>query len=195
MTSRQGISHTRIHPAHQPVVDRLEAKYAHLGLRFDTGFAGSVPVQANGRIGRRFFYFRFRGDTASLKIGSPEHGRDASMRKDRRVKARRKLRRKDDSGFFGLHGAYFDLRRDDGFSRYPSVVVRYAVINDVTGEPYNGSLEQDEAEALFVQLMENLVPARKPIMASRHYRRLIKGQRSWPMESTGVITKGTKRRR
>lgn len=197
MTGHPGIKHTRIHPSHAPVVARLEDKYAHLGLRFDTGFAGSVPVQAGGRIGRRFFYFRFRGDTASLTIGSPERGREATQRKDRRVKALRTLRRGDDSGFFGLHGARMDLRRGDKWTdRYPSAPVRYAVINDVTGERYNGALEQDEAEALFVQLMDALVPARKPVMGWPQFRLTSKGQRSFPMEHTrGVIAKASKRRR
>jgi hypothetical protein len=196
MTGHPGTNHTRIHPSHAAVVARLEEKYAHMGLRFDTGFAGSVPVQASGRIGRRFFYFRFRGDCASLTIGSPDHARDASQRKARRIKALRTLRHNDDSGFFGLYGARLDLKRDSGLARHPSIPVRYAVINDVTGERYNGFLEQDEAEALFVQLMESLVPARKPVMGWPQFRLTSKGQRSFPMEHTrGVIAKPANLRR
>lgn len=195
MTSHPGVSHARIHPDHQAVVDRLETRYAALGLRFDSGFAGSIPVQASGRIGRRFFYFRFRGDTAALQIGSPDYKRDASYRKARHRKARRALRRNDDSGFFGLHGARLDLRRDDGFSRHPSRLSRYAVIGDVTGERYAGELTQEAAEALFNRLMADLAPARKPLTSGLQYRLIAKGQRSWPMGSTGVIRKRSKRRR
>lgn len=186
--------HRNIHPSHEAVVARLEAKYAHLGLRFYYGFGGSVPVQAWGRIGRRFFYFRFRGDCASLTIGSPDRRGDAARYKARRVKALRTLRRKDDSGFFGLFGAERDLRRDKGQEWYPSIPVRYAVINDVTGERYAGFLEQDEAEALFIRLMEDLVPARRTPRPGRYYRLVVKGQRSWPMDSSGVIRKPSKRR-
>lgn len=186
--------HRNIHPAHEAVVARLEAKYAHLGMRFYNGFGGSVPVQAWGRIGRRFFYFRFRGDCASLTVGSPDRRGDAARYKARRVKALRTLRRKDDSGFFGLFGAQRDLRRDTGQEWYPSSPVRYAVINDVTGERYAGALEQEEAEALFVRLMEDLGPARKTRRPGRHYRLIVKGQRSWPMDSSGAIRKPSKRR-
>ncbi|QOD05662.1 hypothetical protein [Pseudarthrobacter sp. BIM B-2242] len=186
--------HRNIHPSHTAVVARLEEKYAHLGVRFYQGFAGSVPVQAYGRIGRRFFYFRFRGDCASLTIGSPDRRGDAARYKAQRVKALRTLRRKDDSGFFGLYGALRDLRRGTGQEWYPSIPVRYAVINDVTGERYAGCLEQDEAEALFVRLMEDLGPARKQTRVGRHYRLIARGQRSWPMNSSGVIQKPSKRR-
>lgn len=54
-----------IHPSHLEAVERLEAKYAGHGFRFDTGFAGSLPVQASGRIRRRYFYVRFHSDGAS----------------------------------------------------------------------------------------------------------------------------------
>lgn len=183
-------------PANQEdLITELTRRYAGLGIRFDTGFVGSVPVQASGRIGRRFFYFRFRGDTASLSIGNPELRADASRAKLNRRRSLRKFRRGITDDWFGDFLITRDLRRDDSLDRHPSRAVRYAVINDVTGDQYNGFLEPEEAGALFVRLMENLVPARKPLMASRHYRVLIKGQRSWPMESTGVITKGTKRRR
>lgn len=85
-----------IHPSHLETVERLEAKYAEHGLRFDSGFAGSVPVQASGRIGRRYFYFRFRHDSAPLSIGSPDHGRNAAHAKRDRRRSLRTLRRKQE---------------------------------------------------------------------------------------------------
>lgn len=186
--------HRNIHPTHEAVVARLEAKYAHLGIRFYQGFAGSVPVQAYGRIGRRFFYFRFRGDCASLTIGSPDRRGDAARYKARRRKALRTLRRKDDSGFLGLYGARRDLRRGTGQEWYPSIPVRYASISDVTGDPYNGFLETEEAEALFVQLMETLGPARRPLLGDKQFLLTFNGPRTFPLNSSGAIRKPSKRR-
>jgi len=34
-----------------------------------TSYGGSVPVQAEGNIGGKVFYFRFRGDRGSLTVG------------------------------------------------------------------------------------------------------------------------------
>lgn len=50
------------------VASLLEEKYKHRGLRFD-GFGGSHPVQADGEIDGEEFYFRFRGDSATLEVG------------------------------------------------------------------------------------------------------------------------------
>lgn len=135
------------------LIAELEAKYADRKIRFDTGFVGSVPVQASGRIGSRYFYFRFRHDSASLKVGSPERKRDSGRDKTKRRKARRALRRGAVDGIMGFI-ARRDLRRgDDVLDTFPSHVLRYAVNNDVTGDEYNGSLAAKEALDLFVQLM------------------------------------------
>jgi hypothetical protein len=110
------------------------------------------------------------------------------------VKALRTLRRKDDSGFLGLYGARQDLRRGTGQDWYPAIPVRYAVISDVTGDPYNGFLETEEAEALFIQLMENLGPARRPILGDKQFLLTFNGPRTMPLNSSGVIRKPSRRR-
>lgn len=179
MTGHAQTTHRRIHPAHQAVVDRLEEKYAHLRLRFDTGFAGSVPVQASGRIGRRYFYFRFRGDTATLTIGSPDLRRTRGQEKRQRVKALRALRRLKSDDIMDRFWAELGLKPNVFSDRYPSVPVRWAAITDVTGERYAGSLEQDEAEALFSRLMTDLTPA-KPTLDPRHAKAVWKGRRTVP---------------
>jgi hypothetical protein len=196
MTGHPGIDHTRIHPSHADAVARLEERYAPLGLRFDTGFAGSVPVQASGKIGRRFFYFRFRHDTASLTIGSPDHRRDRAYAKAQRTKALRATRRFTGGDIMDRIWAEHGLKPSLRLERHPSIPVRWAAIHDVTGEQYAGSLETDEAEALFTRLMDSLAPARKPIMGWPQLRLTSRGQRSFPMEHTrGVIAKAAKRRR
>jgi hypothetical protein len=47
----------------------LEAKYADRGLKFTVSFAGAMPVQAFGYVDGMRFYFRFRGNSASLRVG------------------------------------------------------------------------------------------------------------------------------
>ena len=133
----------------------LADRYAPRSIRFDSGFVGSVPVQCYGRIGRRYFYFRFRGDSASLTIGSADHRRDASHAKHARRRALRQLRRGDDDGFGGFM-AQSELKRDKGLDRHPSRAVWYAAMHDVTGERYAGSLDAEESAELFVQLMDQL---------------------------------------
>jgi hypothetical protein len=185
---------TWIHPSHQEAVDRLEARYAQHGLRFDSGFAGALPVQASGRIGRRFFYFRFRHDSASLSVGSPDHRRNASYAKRDRRRALRTLRRKGAPlDTFDRFLAQRSLTPDRGLSRHPSILVRYAVINDVTGEEYAGTLEQAQAEQLFVRLFDDLKPVqyRPPF---RKLKALSRGSYTPPMETgKNVIRKRSER--
>lgn len=186
-----------IHPGQEELIASLTASYADQGIRFDTGFDGSVPVQCSGRIGRRFFYFRFRGDTTSLAIGNRERHQDAGRAKVARRHALRALRRGTTADDFGL-GDFFlrrSLREDNSLARHPSRLVRYAVIHDVTGERYNGSLEPDEAAALFIRLMADLQPVtiQRDFRSYKAYRR---GSSTYPMDPhEHVITKPAQRRR
>jgi hypothetical protein len=50
------------------VVSFLEAKYAAVGLKIKS-VGGFVPVQAEGNVDGKFFYFRFRHDNARLMVG------------------------------------------------------------------------------------------------------------------------------
>ncbi|GAA4035040.1 hypothetical protein GCM10023063_19230 [Arthrobacter methylotrophus] len=143
----------------EDLIARLTERYAGQRIRFHTGFVGSVPVQASGRIGRLFFYFRFRGDTASLTLGSADHRSAASRAKHARRKALRKLRRGVAVDWFGGFMLQQDLRRDTALDRHPSRAVWYAVRNDVTGERYAGDLEPEEAAELFIDMMSTLQPA------------------------------------
>ena len=193
MTSRL---YRNVPESHKDVIASLTERYAGQGIRFDTGFVGSVPVQASGRIGRRFFYFRFRGDCASLTIGSRNRREDGSFYKRDRTKALRTLRRwADDGDPFSLERfiAERNLKRNATLDRHPSVPVRYAVINDVTGEPYNGFLEPEEAAELFARLMDSLQPCtHRP--QYRKLRAMIRGSYTPPSRySQGIIRKPSKR--
>lgn len=52
-------------------VDKLQQLFPE--LCFET-FGGIVPVQAEGKIGVKDFYFRYRYDTASLTVGVKKAG-------------------------------------------------------------------------------------------------------------------------
>jgi hypothetical protein len=184
-----------IRPEQEDLIASLTERYADQNIRFDTGFVGSVPVQACGRIGRRFFYFRFRGDTASRTIGSPDLRRAASRAKHARRKALRKLRRGIKDDWFGDFMTARDLRRDTSLDRHPSRAVWYAVLNDVTGERYAGELEQEESAELFVELMGRLQLA-GPEPKFHKFRAMRRGSYTQPMpEHRTVIRMPSTRRR
>jgi hypothetical protein len=183
------VLHRNIPEEQAELIASLTERYADRGIRFDTGFVGSVPVQASGRIGRRYFYFRFRHDSASLTIGSADLRRAASRARHDRRRALRAFRR--DNGDDGFGGFFLQraLRRDNGLDRHPSIAAWYAVVNDVTGEPYAGELEPEEAAELFVQLMSDLVAVPQP-GRTPSYQALRRKSSTWPMNHTqGIIRK------
>lgn len=193
-----GPLYRNIHPDHEEIVTGLQERFAHLRLRMDSGFVGSVPVQCTGRIGRRYFYFRFRGDTASLTVGSADHRGEASRAKHARRKALRTLRRDtgaDDGDIFGSFVVRSNLRRSTGLGRHPSRAAWYAVRHDVTGERWAGELFQEEAAELFIDLLNTLQPAGR----APDFRRIASRSRAskmLPMGHTpGIIRKPSRTRR
>lgn len=182
----------------EAIIAELTQRYADQNIRFDTGFYGAVPVQASGRIGRRFFYFRFRGDHASLTIGSRNRREDGSHFKRDRTKALRTLRRlkgDQDPMDLWLYVAQRNLKRSTKLDRHPNIVVRYASINDVTGEPLNGFLDPGAAGDLFVRLMDSLQPSR---WRRPHWKlkAMMRGSYTLPSNyKQGIIRKRSKRTR
>lgn len=185
-----------VRPEQEALIAALTERYASQKIRFDTGFVGSIPVQACGRIGRQFFYFRFRGDSASLTLGTADLRRAASRAKHARRKALRELRRgQAEDDLFGFLTRR-NLRRDTSLDRYPSRPVWYAVINDVTGDEWAGELEPEEAAELFIRLMDMLqiVPARRA--GNRSFAALRRGSYTPPSDwKQGIIRKPSKNRR
>jgi hypothetical protein len=53
---------------HTKAANELKQKYKKQGLDFKS-YGGVVPFQAEGYINNKFFYFRFRSDTARLMVG------------------------------------------------------------------------------------------------------------------------------
>lgn len=186
----------QIRPEQEGLIAGLTERYAAEKIRFDTSFNGSIPVQACGRIGRQFFYFRFRSDSASLVLGKADRCRSASQAKHARRKALRTLRRGNEAE--GPWGSMVkkDLKKDTSLDRHPSCPVWYAVIYGVTGEPYAGALEAEESAELFVELMNRLepVPQRKSLV--HKFRAMRRGSYTPPSRWTqGIIRKPSKTRR
>ena len=179
MTGYPAVTHRSIHPDNQGTVDALEARYAHLGLRFDTGFEGSWPVQASGRIGRRFFYFRFKYDTATLTVGSPDRRRDAGYHRLQRVKALRATRRFNGSPI-DRFWAELGLRPTLHLDRHPSIKVRSAAVHDVTGDEYAHVLDGEMTEELFGKLVDGLKPDVYQNVGG-HLKGIIRGSRTSPL--------------
>lgn len=182
--------YARIPESQRDMLLQLEEKYP--GLRFDTGFLGSVPVQAEGRLGARWFYFRFRYDHASLIVGSPDRRAGSGQKKRARRKALRTLRRSTSLDMFDKFLAEQDLKPGrDGLEHYPQYLTRFAGISGVTGERYAGSLEDDEAAALFSELMDSLTDVTKADRPTG-FRNLARTRRGRTKPSTSglhVITK------
>lgn len=189
----------RIRHEQEPLIAGLEVKYQRIGLRFDSGFGGSSPVQANGRIGRRYFYFRFRHDHASLTVGHPDLRGMAGRDRRNRYKHRRAVRRgRYERWSFDYRIALMNLntRRDSVLARHPSNEVAYASISGVTGDPYAGTLTPEEAAVLFERLMADLKPVDPRLRCFRNGRKVFQRSSTIPMpEHRVVIVKPSKRRR
>lgn len=141
------------------VAARLEEKYAERGLKFTCVFSGSAPVQAFGIIDGYRFYFRYRSDKASIRIGfiaedraQREHERDMKFRQQRHAR---------------LGGGDKSLRElllsegpgplvPDGITDYPSSIRKEAYISGVLNDPYNGHLSPEQTEETFISLIEKL---------------------------------------
>lgn len=182
-------AHRRIHPDQTELIAGLELQFSHRRLRFDQAFGGSYPVQAGGRIGNEYFYFRFRHDAASLSVGKPHH---PSVDAGRRKKEAQKLRRKQRRGTATWDDLMFSGRLGAGLDRHPSRVRLYASVFPVTGEEHAGDLEPEAAAQLFTKLLGELKPV-PPRLHPRLLRRALRGVRTAPMNHRrGIIRKNKK---
>lgn len=188
--------HGHVQSRQAALITSLTDRCAGQGIRFDTGFDGTNPLWARGRIGRRFFTFLYRGDTASLTIGSPNHRDMDSRAKHARRKALRALRRsKDHESLPALPFLRRDLKRNTHLDRHPSRVVWHAVRHDVTGH-WGGSLEPEEAAEFFVELMSRLQLAGPQPKRPKFDDAIRRGSYTAPMpEHRTVIRKPSKRLR
>jgi hypothetical protein len=144
------------------VFHAIEERLSDRGLKFEDRGLGFVPVQAFGRIDGQRFYFRFRGDTASLTVGTFDEALELAewlWRKENDVTYGAQLTAEDANHLmFGMLIAQSNRTLETDLNFIPTRVTAWAVADDVTGEPYNGSLELDEFATLFERLVSELVP-------------------------------------
>lgn len=144
----------------------LEEMYVSRGLKFTQGFTGSFPVQAYGIIDGYRFYFRYRGDNASIRIGFiaddrlvKEHARDMAFY-NKRIE---KYRAEAEATGVSLESIMSDrFEREplqetlNGITDYPSSIRKQSYLSGFYGEDYKGELEPEECKEIFIRLIESL---------------------------------------
>jgi hypothetical protein len=150
------------------VIRRLEEKYSDRGLMFTTPFLGAVPVQAFGHVDGERFYFRFRGNWGSLKVGpyvkELEDLLALRLNEDRISRNQKKLEKarsegKEDYDYSWMDERPVEVIEEDNPHFLPEVIT--AVASQEGADPedvYNGFLTDDEAFNMFSFLLENLTP-------------------------------------
>lgn len=155
--------------ATQAMVDQLETKYADRGLKFTQQFAGAVPVQAYGHLDGMRFYFRFRGNHGSLKVGpfveelevlyAQRVNEDIAARKQAQLDAG-----KSEDEIWEEFPSYPAAETDSNY--YPHVIAKTASVQGKNPEDvYNGFLTNEEAHDMFIALVDSLedVPEEKQL--------------------------------
>lgn len=143
----------------------LEAKYEDRGLEFTSTFKGSVPVQAYGHVDGMRFYFRFRGNHASINIGpyDLDYEERFAAFQNKMAEERYQKRLKE-----GLPTDVFDTRHHDSPEQpsleddpqfYPHIMKRYgAALGKNPADTYNGSFEDgNDAIWMFSRVMDSTV--------------------------------------
>lgn len=146
----------------------LEKRYADRGLKFNSGFRGSVPVQAFGTIDGMMFYFRYRGDYGSLQVGFVEEGRyELEYERDMLFHNERVKKRAEDKAAAGdswdTENEWFDdllfaepKLEELTDTSLPTTLRKVAAVADYLDEPYNGTLTGEQCEDLFIRLVGGL---------------------------------------
>jgi hypothetical protein len=172
-TTNEAVSKTDYYKAvrenSERVVAQLEEEFADRGLKFTVRFIGSVPVQAAGHIDGERFYFRFRGNTGSIKIGPYDQAVEDGLRtryEETRLERLAKVNQQYEAGEltdFDYELMSFNLKRPEPVSTpdeemfLPTVVTHTAWKAGADPEDhYNGELTSDEAYDMFKHLITNL---------------------------------------
>lgn len=152
------------------VTSQLEKEYVERGLIFSTSFVGSIPVQAYGYLDGMRFYFRFRGNWASLRVGPYDQeleelyamrvNEDKVSRMDKR---KAELEAGEISPEEYRMSVFLDDRpempqEEDDEDYMPHRIVKNAgCVGPDPEDDYAGTLTPDEAYDIFCQLLKELV--------------------------------------
>jgi len=155
------------------VTASLEEKYSSRSLKFTQPIGGSVPVQAFGHLDDLRFYFRFRGNWGSLRVGPYDReieelwaqrvNEDHAARRERALKAKAvREAQGEDGGVDDIFDEFFMGIKEvavpeDSPSFYPHKIAKYSSAEGANPEDiYNGSLTADEAFDMFSKLVDAL---------------------------------------
>lgn len=151
-------------------VQELEEKFPERGLKFTLPFTGSIPNVAYGHIDGMRFYFKFRGDCGSLRVGIYDAGIDEKEYQEslelwkassatRAVLKDMNAEEAEDYEFW--NGMTKPKRHSVLEDRVlPNTILAYAELNDFAGIDYNSDLNPEEMVRLFSHLVENLKPTK-----------------------------------
>lgn len=152
------------------VVADLETTFADRQLKFTVPFGGSIPVQAWGYMDGYRFYFRFRRDVGSLRLGiaSPEYYvRINDLKNKRETEQLAKLEDDLKSGALSKEEYAEELEFFSRFTKmgneetpafddaqfYPTHIKKESSIREYTGEPYEGTLTPQQMQDIFAKLV------------------------------------------
>ena len=152
------------------VVEDLETTFADRKLKFTVPFCGSIPVQAWGYMDGVRFYFRFRRDVGSLRLGlaDPEHYVKINNLKNKREAL--ELAKLEDglkSGALSKEEYAEELEFMTRFAKtkdekvpefnapqfYPTHIKKESSIREYTGEQYEGTLTPHQMQDIFTKLV------------------------------------------
>lgn len=148
-------------------VAELEAKFADRGLRFTEGFRGACPMQAYGWIDGERFYFRYRSDIATLRVGliDPVQAQK-NYEYERTVKAQsmvdfvaghREMDEAERKELLEKYAAKAVLATNDDVQVFPTAVSAVAHLGGIQGNPYAGALnDKKEMLTTFIRLVNGL---------------------------------------
>lgn len=152
------------HANMKAATDRLESVFAERGLTFTIPFTGSIPNVAYGKLDGLRFYFKFRGDGGSLRVGS--YDETLAEEEYQQILSAWKANTPiddDDDDFPGTMGSIFNRPPSrhvmDEDRVLPNRILWVSEVDNFTGDPYNSSLDTEEAVKIFTELVAGLTPA------------------------------------
>jgi hypothetical protein len=138
------------------LVSDLEYAFEDRGLRFTINFIGALPQQAYGHLDGLRFYFRFRGNHASLTLGAFD--KDFEEKYEARCKAQYEDNHKNDDPNDKWALKYYDKAQHEDDPRfYPRIVLKHSYSEGPNpGNTYAGWLPPKDLGPLFIKLATSL---------------------------------------
>lgn len=132
------------------LITRLEKHFAKKKLKFTVPFTGNIPNIALGDYNGMRFEFRFRGDYARLSVGKF----NVKAAEEEYLKQLFDWRTSTDDEWKEFSKPHPPITA--GTHLRPNEILFESEKENVTGDPLSSDLTSEEAEALFIELVENL---------------------------------------